>query len=256
MVVGFNEAHLLDECLQSISFCNEIYYTDLGSSDNSISVARKYHAIIQSHEMVPSGEMIQTEVVHRLKNDWVIFIDPDEKVDTTLVDEIIARFSEFSSSSTVGAVMVPWLFYYRKKRLLGTVWGGINKKYFLVHKKRFAFEPITHYGRKLLPGFDVIEIINDGKDKALHHYWMNDTYVFVKKHMRYLKNESTDRFRAGKRQGLKSLPLVPFREFKKSFFEKKGYKDGFRGFFLSSFWAFYETWVAFGLIRLQRRSAP
>ncbi len=254
MIVGFNEAHLLKSCLHSISFCDEIYYTDLGSSDNSIEIAREFGAIIQTHGKVPSCEMIQAKVVNQLKNDWVVFIDPDERVDESLSVEIVQRFEQIKNDNTIGAVMVPWLFYFKKHRLKGTVWGGINAKYFLVHKNRFEFEPVVHYGRKILPGFKTIKIHYDGKNKALHHYWMNSYSVFLKKHFRYLKNEAMDQYNMGVKQSLKKLPLKPFQAFNQSYFKCKGYKDYFIGFFLSVFWAYYETWVAIGLIRIQSKA--
>lgn len=253
MVVGYNERHFLPQCLKSISFCDEIFYTDLGSTDDSLKIAESFHAITDIHPKVPSCEMVQTKVVHELKNDWVIFIDPDERIDETLAAEIKVNFQAWQIDETLGAVMAPWIFYFKKKPLKGTVWGGVNYKYLLVNRKRFAFDPVVHYGRHILPGFKTKTIPFDKKTKVLHHYWMSSYRIFFKKHFRYLKNEATDRYKLGSRQSLKTLPIVPFREFKKSFITKKGFRDGFIGFFLSVFWSFYETYIAIGLVRLQKK---
>jgi len=253
MVVGYNEGSLLQKCLESISFCDEIYYTDLGSTDNSIQIAEKFTSNILHRDrvLVPSCEMVQTEVVHLLKNDWVIFIDPDEVVDKVLEENIKFIFPELISKNNVGAVMVPWQFYFKKHKLIGTVWGGMNSKYFLVNRNRFLFEPIIHYGRKLSAGFTSITIPFSKKDNVLHHYWMNSYQVFIKKHLRYLKNEAQDQFNMGKKIGLKNAFSMPWKAFKESFFEKKGYKDGWIGFFLSVFWSYYQTRIAIGLLRIQ-----
>lgn len=253
MIVGFNEAHFLKDCLSSVSFCDEIYYTDLGSSDNSLQIAGSFGAIIQHHSMVPSCEMVQTKVVSQIKNDWVIFIDPDERVDPLLAEEIKKNFESYLKDDKLGAVMVPWVFYFKKHRLKGTVWGGTNEKYFLVNKKRFEFEPVVHYGRKILPGFHTIHIDADGGKRVLHHYWMNSYRIFFRKHFRYLKNEGIDRYNYGVRQSIRGLCTKPFKAFNESFFVKKGYKDFHIGLFLSAFWAFYETWIAFDLVRIQRK---
>lgn len=254
MIVGYNESHLLPGCFQSISFCDEIFYTDLGSTDDSLHIAKDFGAIIKHHEKVPNCETVQSEVVREVKNDWVIFIDPDESVDPKLAEEIITNFQNYKKDERLGAVMVPWIFYFKRHRLRGTVWGGINHKNFLVHKDRFVFEPIGHYGRKILPGFNTAHITYNGKDNVMHHYWMQSFSVFLKKHFRYLKNEGVDRYNLGVRQSIKLLPLKPFQAFALSFFKKKGYKDGFTGLFLSAFWAFYETYIALDLIKIQRRN--
>lgn len=252
MIVGYNEEKFLPQCFESISFCDEIIYTDLGSTDDSINIATNFAQTILEREKVPSCEMIQAEVVHYLKNDWVLFLDPDERVDVSLAIEIQEKFKDFSNNEKLGAVMVPWQFYFKKKKLKGTPWGGINKKYFLVNRHRFLFEPIVHYGRKLLPEFNATEILFDGNQNVLHHYWMNSYSVFFKKHCRYLKNEGMDQYNQGIRSGYKKIFLSPFKEFHFSFITTKGYKDGLLGFFLSAFWAFYKTYIAIDILKIQR----
>lgn len=252
MIVGFNEAHFLQQCLDSISFCDEIVYTDLGSADDSVKIAEEAGATIHYHDKVPSCEMIQAKMVHQLKNNWVIFIDPDERVDPILAVEIHALFNELKNAPNTGAVLVPWIFYFKKRKLRGTVWGGLNHKYFLVNRNRFEFAPVVHYGRKILPGYQIKELAFTGSN-ILHHYWMNDYNVFFKKHKRYLKNEGIDRYQMGIRQSKKSIIIKPFKEFYKSFITKRGYKDGIRGYFLSVFWAYYETYIGIDLLRIQRK---
>jgi len=254
MVVGYNEAHFLKECFSSIAFCDEIIYTDLGSTDESLNIASDFATSVYHRGKVPSCEMIQAEMINYVKNDWVIFIDPDEKVDPALSKEIGEWFSEFSANDLLGAVKVPWIFYFSGHKLKGTTWGGVNAKFFLVHKERFSFEPVVHYGRKLKPGYSTYEVkLNDTGSNVLHHYWMNSYKVFLKKHLRYLKNEGIDQYKLGFRLGLKTLFLTPFRSFRDSFIIRKGYKDGVKGLFLSAFWSFYKTVIAIDVIRIQMK---
>lgn len=256
MVVGFNEESLLPACLQSISFCDDIHYTDLGSTDESINIAGQFAQHIYHRKPVPSCEMIQTEVVHYTKNDWVIFIDPDEVVDESLSKEILEHFDELTANDQVGAIKVPWQFYFKNHRLKGTVWGGRNQKFFLVNKHRFAFDPVVHYGRKLKSGFSSTDVaLNKTETNVLHHYWMNSWKVFIRKHKRYLINEGIDRYNLGVRTCFKSLLLTPYCEFKKSFWTLKGYKDGVIGFFLSLFWAWYQTSATWSLYNIQKRNS-
>lgn len=254
MVVGYNEAHFLEQCFGSLSFCDEIIYTDLGSTDNSLIIAGKYATQIYKRDKatIPSCEMVQTEVIQFTKNDWVIFIDPDEKIAPSLSNQIIEEFEIIKSDSSIGSVRVPWQFYFNKRKLKGTVWGGINKKYLLVNKHRFEFLPIVHYGRRLKEGFQNYEVGYDEKKfNVLHHYWMSSYKVFIRKHLRYLKNESIDNYNLGLRVGKKALIYTPFQSFSNSFFKSKGYKDRFLGFLLSVFWACYRTKIAVDVFRLQ-----
>ena len=254
MVVGYNEEKLLPACLQAISFCDDIHYTDLGSTDGSLKIAEIFAQHIYHRAPVPSCEMIQTEVVHYTKNDWVIFVDPDEVVDETLATEIINRFEELTAQQEVGAIKVPWQFYFKRTRLRGTVWGGKNQKFFLVNKHRFTFDPVVHYGRKLKTGFTSTTIeLNKAETNVLHHYWMNSWKIFIRKHRRYLINEGIDRYNIGTRTSFKQVLCAPYNEFKRSFWTLKGYKDGLLGFFLSAFWAWYQTSAMLSLYKIQKQ---
>ncbi|MFT3980984.1 MAG: glycosyltransferase [Ferruginibacter sp.] len=255
IVVCYNEGHLLEKCLSSISFCDDILVADLGSTDNSVEVASKFtkNIIFRNRKDVPSCEMVQSEIVSTLKNDWIIFIDPDEVLDPLLSEELLGLFDKIKMDENIGAVTVPWQFYFRQKRLKGTVWGGINKKFFLVNRNRFSFEPIIHYGRKLILPFLNFEIEGHSESAVLHHYWMNSYEVFFRKHFRYLKNEGNDQYDLGRRVGIKELILKPYTEFKYCYITKAGYKDSLTGLFLSMFWAYYCTVIAYDIYRIHKR---
>ena len=257
MVVGYNEASLLEACLESINFCDEIFYTDLGSTDDSIKIAQIYTTNIlhKDKKMVPSCEMVQTEVVNYTKHDWVIFIDPDERVDETLKQQLLTEFEKITSNSETGAVAVPWQFYFKKHKLKGTVWGGNNLKHFLVNKHRYQFLPIIHYGRKIIKGFRIDDVVlNQNQTNVLHHYWMNSYKVFIRKHQRYIKHEGKDEYDRDRRVGLKKIFFAPVNEFYFSLITKKGYKDNLIGWFLSAFWAYYKTAVYVGIYKEQKKN--
>jgi hypothetical protein len=258
MVVGYNEANILERCLLSLDFCNEIIYTDLGSKDSSLEIAKKYTTKLYTRNLVPSGEYIQSEIVQFTNNKWIIFIDPDEEIDQSLADEIINKFDSIVNDENLSAVLVPWQFYFKKKKLIGTIWGENNKKYLLVNKDRFNFLPITHYGRKPKDGFREIEIeINFNSKNVLHHYWVISYSSFLNKHFRYLKKEAIDNYNQGVRFiGFRKLFFSPIREFLKSYIQKKGYKDGFIGIFLSLFWAYYKTKILLDIYFIQKRNQP
>jgi hypothetical protein len=247
MVVGRNEAHFLDKCFRSVSFCKEILYTDILSADNSKSIAKNFNATIFDSELIPSCEFAQALMVQEAKYKWILFIDPDEYLDKDLAIQLIELYPKLLDLSQIGAVRVPWQFYLKKIKLKGTVWGN-NKKFILVHKDRFTFNPIIHYGRTLNKGYQAYDIdLNTEATNVLHHNWMPNFNTFLFKHIRYLKREGRDRFKLGKRISFTELIKTPFKEFKASYFSKKGYQDGFTGLFLSVFWAFYQTFASIDL---------
>lgn len=252
IVVGLNEALLLDSCLDSISFCKEIWYFDLGSKDNSIEIACKHGAKIEHHERVLSCEWIHSKYAHLTSCEWVLIIDPDEVVDAKLAQQIINHFQHNSISSEIGAISVPWRFYFKNRCLKGTPWGGANSRFLIVNHNRFKFTSEIHVGRKLLPGYQLLQLKESG-DNVVHHYWMRDFKMLLSKHKRYLQNEGQARYNNGVRTSLFRILYTPATQFYFSFINKKGYKDFGTGLLLSVFWSWYQTNALIQLYKFQKK---
>jgi len=254
IVVGRNEGQKLSSCLEALQFCDEIFYADLDSIDDSVSIAKSFGCKIFSFkEFGPSCEYSQAKLIKYVKNDWVMLIDPDEVVSTSLANEIIETLPAISKNPLIGDVYVPWQFYFGKKALKGTVWGYNKNKGVLVHKDKYEILPITHYGRKLKEGFQS-HFINRHFNNVLHHYWMDDKDSFLKKHCKYLKDEGQDRYNMGQRISFFGVVYNSIFQFFNCYFLKDGFKDGLVGLYLSCFWSRYSTisnWRLYKIIKLE-----
>lgn len=254
IIVGFNEGEFLPSCFEGISFCDEILYFDLGSTDNSLEVAANHGVTVIPHERVLSCEWIHAKFADKTKHEWVLITDPDEVIDTSLSNEIAGLFLENSIEGDVGAIMAPWLFYFNKRRLKGTAWGGINRRVLMVNNRRFEFSAQIHVGRKLKEGYRYMDIAMK-ETNVIHHYWMQGYRKLLEKHLRYLRNEGEARYNSGARTTVKTIFTEPLRALKYSFITKQGYKDGLPGFFLSVFWAWYQTAANIGLYKFQKKNS-
>jgi len=251
IVVGFNEGDLLRNCLPPLTACDELLYFDLGSKDDSIAVAQSFGATVIRHERVPAVEWFQAEYASRTRHPWILITDPDEVLAEGLINEIGGLLDRGSLDPEVGAVDAPWQFYFGRRRLQGTPWGGANKRTVLVHRDRFIFRPRVHTGREIRPGYRILELPPRASN-LIHHYWMRDLPQLLEKHRRYLRQEGQSRFTRGERTSVAGLVAEPWRAFRYSFFAKGGYRDGFLGTFLSLFWAWYQTAARFELWRFTR----
>lgn len=251
IVVSKNEGALLEKCLKSIQFCEEILVINLNSTDNTSEIADKYATKCLTIEPIPIVEIIHERYIPQLKNDWVLITDPDEECSEELQLEIINIFETIQSSANIGAVIVPLRYYFKDYLLIGTAWGGINTRHFLIHKSRFVFSSHIHQGRSLVEGFEFERIKFTGKN-FIHHYWMTGYRKLLKKHKRYLKNEGSARFNLGQRTSIKKILKSPIKEFKFSYNLKEGYKDGLTGLILSIFWSWYQTNALIKLYQYQK----
>lgn len=253
VVVTYNEEKYLEKCLNSINFCEEIVVIDLGSIDKSKQIAVKCGAKLIEHERVPVVEIIHSKIAEFVCNKWVLITDPDEVTDISLANEIVALFNtKILSDNKIGAVNVPCLFYYKGKKLTGTIWGGINGRILLVNTDRFTFTAGVHTGRKIKEGFDYYQI-KYNETNVVHHYWMNSFKQLKNKHKRYIKQEGKTRYENGNRTNFKKIISIPYREFKRCFYSRKGYKDKFTGLFLSLFWVWYSLSAEISLLKYQRK---
>lgn len=250
IVVGLNEGHLLEGCLSGISFCSEIIYVDLGSSDNSREIAESFGARCRTHAKVPSGEHVVAGVYPDAENDWILFLDPDEHVEPQLKSDVVKVFQEQHSNHEIGSFSAPWLFHFRGKRLFGTPWGGRRPRPFIAHRERFIFLPETHRGRILRDGFSDYNVSSKG---SIMHFWSSSWLTLIRKHFRYLTTEGGSRYRRGDRISLGGaiarVPGIFYSTFR--YFSNR--KDGITGVGLNLVWSFYKSIALFALWLHSRR---
>ncbi|MEX2410678.1 MAG: glycosyltransferase family 2 protein [Candidatus Paceibacterota bacterium] len=231
IVTTYNEDDLLDRCLSRLSFCDELVVVDLGSEDKSVEIAKKYATKVIETERIPYVEKVIAKFASTLKNDWILHIDPDEVLDEGLINEI--KKETYNNSTAI--IRIPWIFYYKGKKLSTTIWGREKYKRVLYNKERVKFKPIVHEGAEIISGEESII-----KSKyALHHYWMNSYDQLLEKHKRYIKAEGKRRFKNGEQYSFIKKIYESFKALFLNLIYYKGFFGGVRGIFLSFFYSWY-----------------
>jgi glycosyltransferase involved in cell wall biosynthesis len=106
-VVCRNEADKLGPCLESVTWADEIVVLDLESSDRSAEVAHEHGARVIRHHAVPIVEAVRNVVADAATGEWVLALDPDERVTPGLRDELL----RVRHRTDVDAVSIPYLNY-------------------------------------------------------------------------------------------------------------------------------------------------
>lgn len=244
LVVSLNEAHLLDDCLRSIQWCDEIIVVNLESSDSTVAIAKKYTSNVINHKRVELVEELFPYLIPTLKNDWVMLIDPDERIDHALYISLFRFFENMPLDC--GRINVPILYYYKNRPLIGTVWGGWSKTGRLLLKKSACnISKNVHTAIILKEGFLTYKIKREGKNVD-HHYWMQSYKQMLEKHKRYTIMEGKSKYDLGHRFSYRKLFYETISAFRECFFTYKGYLDGFLGLFLSCFYSWYiwSSWIS------------
>ena len=84
---------------------------DLESNDSSAEVAGKHGATVVSHEPIPIVEPLRNELADRARGQWILALDPDERVSAGLAEEL-RRLSARDDIDLVEIPFTHWDFGY------------------------------------------------------------------------------------------------------------------------------------------------
>ena len=102
-IVCRNEADKLGPCLDSVRWADEVVLLDLASEDGSAELARRAGARVVTHTPVPIVEAVRNVVADVATGDWILALDPDERVSAGLAAEL----QRVAGRPDVDAVVVP-----------------------------------------------------------------------------------------------------------------------------------------------------
>ena len=83
VLITRNAAAVLDDCLQSIAFADEIVVVDSASTDGTVEIAQRRGARVVQKEWLGFGLQKQF-AVDQARHDWVLCMDADERVSVAL----------------------------------------------------------------------------------------------------------------------------------------------------------------------------
>lgn len=236
IVIFRNEKRHLGNCLRALHWCNELIAVDMQSSDGSLAIAREYADRVMSVPRCPIAEPTRVAAARQASHDWVLLVDPDEVVPSTLSEDIRKTLAAHPDA---GAISLPMWFYFKGKRLTGTVWGTLTFKQRLIHRKRCDLLPLCNRISQLRPGEHDVRIPHDGGNH-MQHYWSDSYRDLLHKHfVRYAHTEAAAMVAQGKRFSLGMGFVTPLIELKKTLKDFDGWRIGLRGWGLSAIYFGY-----------------
>jgi len=94
IIITKNEEENIKECLDSVSWADEIILVDDESNDNTVKIASEYPNVkIFIKKMKGFGEQ-KNYALSKASNEWVLSIDADERVTEELKNEIIEEINK------------------------------------------------------------------------------------------------------------------------------------------------------------------
>ena len=87
-ILAKNEEQNIVDCIQSVSFAEEVLVIDDGSTDRTEELALGLGAKVIHHSMNGDWGAQQTFAIQQATNKWVLFLDADERISEPLAKEI------------------------------------------------------------------------------------------------------------------------------------------------------------------------
>ena len=217
VLITRNAANVLEPCLESLAFADEIVVVDSTSNDGTAEIAARRGARVVQTEWLGFGRQKQS-AVEQARNDWVLCLDADERVSPELAASIQAALA---------APVSPVYRMARRNRVLGRwlahgegypdwsprLFNRMNARWSddLVHEKvLFAVTPGTLQG----------DLMHDSSD---------DLAGYLERQNRYTTLAARQAFERGVSAGAAHLLLSPVVRFLKFYVLRLGFLDGVPG---------------------------
>ncbi len=114
VVITKNEVEVIQDCLKSLDFVDEILVIDSYSEDQTVKIAQKLGATVIKHHFDDFSQ-IRNFAIKQIKTKWLLFVDADERVSQQLKKEIKQALKQ--KNEKIGAFS-----FLRKNYYLGREW--------------------------------------------------------------------------------------------------------------------------------------
>ncbi len=233
VVLTKNEEQIIDRCLTSLQWCDEIIVIDDDSTDRTLKIAEKNNARIYQHPLENDFSLQRNYALSKAKHDWVLFVDGDEIVSSSLQFEILGLLNN-PLQEFVG-------FFIKRTDI---VWGkslafGENGSVSLLRlgKKGSGKWVGTVHENWQIKG-KTMTLKNQ-----LEHYPHQTIARFLKDINFYTDLRAQELFEKKKKTNLFQITLFPLGKFVVNYFIRQGIRDGIVGMIMAIMMSFHSFLV-------------
>lgn len=218
----FNEEKNIRECLESVSWADEVIVVDSKSADNTVAIAREFTDRVFIRDW--AGHIAQSQfATDQARNPWVLSMDADERVTPALRDEILSLDLE---QSPYDAYEMPRRHFFMRQWINHSAWYP-DYKIRLFRKDRCRWGGYAPH--------DKVQVFGRSKklQNDLIHYIYTDLAHFAATKNSYSALTAQDHYRNGKRARIIDITLRPLYAFLYRYIVRLGLLDGMAGFTIS-----------------------
>lgn len=226
IIISKNEEERIADCLDSVSFCDEIVLVDSNSTDRTSEIAKRMNAKVFNVGMDDFSKL-RNFGLEKAKGDWILYVDADERVTPSLREEIIRSINN-PIGQYAGFRIQRKNFYFGNHE-----WPAVEKL-----ERMFRKDSLQGWHGRLHESPKVSGSIGD-LDGYLFHYSHRDIASMLAKTLEWSEIEAELRFRAGHPKVVEwRFFRVILTAFFDSYVKQEGWKAGVVGLVESVYQAF------------------
>lgn len=224
LIITHNEEKNMQEVLECFDFCDEIIVVDSFSTDKTVEIAESFPNVKVIQNTFEDFTKQRNLALDAAKNDWVLFLDGDERITPKLREEII---EELNKPEQKDAYYFYRKFFFADKPIhFSGTQSDKNFRLFRKSKARYTA------GKKVHETLEVNGTIGILKNKLLH-YSVSDYESYRKKMIHYGILKGKELAAKGKKFNILIQYFKTAFRFFKAYVIRLGILDGKEGYQLS-----------------------
>jgi glycosyltransferase involved in cell wall biosynthesis len=226
-----NEASRVRSCLERVTWADDIVITDMESTDETVAICREFTDRIFPHPRLPSNEVTRDICIKLAECEWILVLDPDELVTTSLKDTLIKIASDPNSAD---GYMIPFVTMMFGREIKHSGWD--RDEHLRFFRKDKSHWPVEVHAGVVVDG--TVERLSKEQGYVLHDNYQSITQ-FIEKMNRYTIHEAELLKSKGRPFHPLKLFYQPGKEFYNRYIKMGGYRGGVLGLMLALLQAFY-----------------
>jgi len=235
VIVARNEENKIALALESVRpLVHEIIFFDMDSSDRTGAIAESYGATVVRIPQMGGQEPARPLAVAEATGDWILMFDADEILSPVLRERLLRLVRDDEAD----VVSLPRQNYLFGNVMTGALMGPNDDRQIRFFKKgAVEVSPILHFQPYIVPGKRLLNLMHPD-DGAIIHFNYVDISNYLAKFNRYTQFEASEPTVSSNYTFSRTMLKVGW-EFVNRYIRKGGYRDGWRGLYISVAMSFY-----------------
>lgn len=248
VIITYNEVIHIDDLVSNLSFADEIIFVDSFSDDGTLKKIKSHENVIVYQHHFKNFSDQKNYALSLITNDWVLFIDADERLTEDLKKEIIEKIN--SPNTSIVAYYSYFKYYFNKTPIHFSGFQTAKSfRLFRVSKCKYDATKVVHENLIVNGDFGIL------KNKIIH-FSFRDYEHYKQKMKLYAHLKAKDLHLKGKKTTFLNSNIKPVYRFLNHYIIRFGILDRKIGYYISKLNAFEVKERYRELDRLNKKSLP